>query len=379
VFLIVSSFAKKGGIVMLIRTFHSFFRLTFTAVAAAAAIALVPFASFADTVHVADDAYTKADKPDENKGSDKKVEVKDAADDKDRIGFAKFDFSTLPSGVVSDDIVQATLRMWIEKVDRAGDIEVRRVDEFDWDEHSITANSAPSHTFETSFGVTTADKDHFVTVDVTDLVKDWVDGLVNPFDNNFGIALAAVGANVKIGSKETDKKHEMQIEVALGETGAVGPQGEQGKLGLQGEQGKLGPQGEQGKLGPQGEQGKLGLQGEQGKLGPQGQQGVQGKIGPLGPKGIVSISTVKNPFSTFFFDGTSGQNEVSCPAGSLRTGCSGACGIVGPYPGGSPLPNAIRGYETITTTSKPLSCSQNCWRENDNGLLIVVVTAYCAN
>ena len=109
---------------------------------AAGVIALSPLAAFADTVNVAEDAYTKADKPDENKGSDKKVEVKDEVNDKDRIGYAKFDLSTLPGGVVAADIVKATLRMWMEKVDSAGTIEIVRVDE-DWDEHTITANLSP--------------------------------------------------------------------------------------------------------------------------------------------------------------------------------------------------------------------------------------------
>ena len=82
---------------MSIHVFHWFSRLSFAAVLAAGAIALSPTASFADTMHVAEDAFTKADKPGENKGSDKKVEVSDEFE-KERTGYARFDLSPLPSG-----------------------------------------------------------------------------------------------------------------------------------------------------------------------------------------------------------------------------------------------------------------------------------------
>ena len=206
---------------MSIRVFRSSFRLTFATVAAAAVIALLPIASVADTIHVAEDAFTKADKPDENKGSDKKVEVVDKIG-KERVGFAKFDIlSILPVGVGPGDIVKATLRMYMEKVDKKkfGTIEVQRVDDEDWDEHSITANfPLLSHTVVVgSVDVTAADKDHFVTIDITNLFKDWVDGSFP----NYGIALVATGgAKVKIGAKEADQDHEMQIEVVLGGGGA---------------------------------------------------------------------------------------------------------------------------------------------------------------
>ena len=52
--------------------------------------------------------------------------------------------------------------------------------------------------------------------------------------DNFGIALVSIdGARVNIGAKETDKVHEMQIEVALalGAAGAPGPTGATGTTG----------------------------------------------------------------------------------------------------------------------------------------------------
>ena len=74
---------------------------------------------------------------------------------------------------------------------------------------------------ETSFDVAAADENHFVTVDITSLVKEWVVGdpmTMTPFDNNFGLALVAIydDGKFRIGTKETDDEHEMQIEIALG-------------------------------------------------------------------------------------------------------------------------------------------------------------------
>ena len=309
---------------MSIRVFHSSFRLTFAAVAAAAAIALLPISSFADTVHVAEDAFTKADKPTKNKGADKKVEVKDTAG-KERIGFARFDFSTLPDDVTSDDIVKATLRMWVEKVDSAGTIEVRRVDA-DWDESSITANTSPSHTLETSVGVAATDNDHFITVDLTDLVKDWADGVSDPFDNNFGIALVATGGTkVKIGAKETKHDHEMQIEVVLGGAGPVGATGPTGPQGVAGPTGATGDQGIQGVAGPIGATGPQGIQGVAGSIGATGPQGIQGVAGPTGATGDQGTQGAAGPTGA---TGAQGDQGNTGPTGD--TGVQGDQGIQGP-------------------------------------------------
>ncbi len=75
--------------------------------------------AFTATLHATDDAYIKADKSGQNNGSDKKIKLDD-----DRIGFGKFDLSTLPDGVAADDIVKATPRVWIEEVKDDGTISV---------------------------------------------------------------------------------------------------------------------------------------------------------------------------------------------------------------------------------------------------------------
>ncbi|NNK52706.1 MAG: DNRLRE domain-containing protein, partial [Xanthomonadales bacterium] len=185
-----------------IRTFQLLIGAAFGLVVAAGAAVVFSTTSFADTLHVAEDSYIKLDKGNENNGSDKLIQVVDGVNNKDQTGFVKFDFSTLPADLISADVDRATLRMWVEKVDSAGTIEIRQVDD-DWDEGSVTGSFPPGYvTFVTARFVDFEDENKFVTVDVTDLFKDWVDGLVD----NFGIALVATeGAKVSFGAKETDK------------------------------------------------------------------------------------------------------------------------------------------------------------------------------
>ncbi len=72
--------------------------------------------------------HTQEGNPDKNKGSSSKVKLKDdPGTGEDRVGFGKFDLSTLPSNVDADDIIKATLRMWIRKVSREGSIDVELV------------------------------------------------------------------------------------------------------------------------------------------------------------------------------------------------------------------------------------------------------------
>lgn len=314
-----------------IRILHSISRLTFVAAAAATVIALSPFASFANTVHVAEDAYTMADRPNRNGGSDKRIEVRDQTG-KDRIGFVKFDFSTVPDDVVVDDIVKATLRMWIERVHSPGTIEVQRVDA-DWDETSITASSSPSHGFvAASVAVTDVDEDHFITVDVTDLVKDWVTGAAIPFDNNFGIALVAIdGARVKIGAKETVNEHEMQIEIALGQIGSVGNTGPTGPAGPAGDTGPAGATGDTGPAGATGATGDTGATGLSGATGDTGATGATGATGNTGPTGDIGPTGATGDAGPTGESGPTGATGETGPTGVTGdTGLTGATGATGP-------------------------------------------------
>ena len=148
---------------MQIRQVRSLVPLACVGLAVGALIAQSSPGTLADTLHAPDDAYIKTDKSGKNSGSDKKIKLDD-----DRIGFGKFDLSTLPDGVVADDIVKATSRDWIEEVKDDGTISVESADG-DRDEDSLTADNAPSTgaTFSsTSVAISEDDEPSIIIVDV---------------------------------------------------------------------------------------------------------------------------------------------------------------------------------------------------------------------
>ena len=127
--------------------------------------------------------------------------------------FARFDLTALPSGL---PVTKATLRLWPNLVTTEGNIEVSAVLGA-WDEPTLAAIVAPALSDPVAdFTVLKADLKTYVHVDITELVKDWVDGDLD----NHGIALvgqAARPVNAKFDTKENaTTSHPMELEVMLG-------------------------------------------------------------------------------------------------------------------------------------------------------------------
>jgi hypothetical protein len=124
------------------------------------------------------------------------------------------DLSTLPTGTTGTAVQKAMLKLWVNTVTTAGTFDVFPVTS-GWNEESITAATAPTlDPVEVSgVSVTTAQLRSFVTVDPTNLVKDWQDN-IRP---NHGIALQAnAGTSVRFDSKEnTGTSHEARLEIVL--------------------------------------------------------------------------------------------------------------------------------------------------------------------
>ena len=127
--------------------------------------------------------------------------------------FARFDLTALPSGL---PVMKATLRLWPNLVTTQGNIDVSAVLGA-WDEPTLAAIVAPALSDPVvDFTVLKSDVKSYVHVDITELVKDWVDGdLVN-----HGLALvgqAALPVNARFDTKEnTTTSHPMELEVMLG-------------------------------------------------------------------------------------------------------------------------------------------------------------------
>jgi hypothetical protein len=254
----------------------------------------------AHTLHVTEDTNDSSVLSNRVLGNDMRFDVRDVGGT--RRSFTKFDLSTLPSGTTGSDIEKATLRVFVDDVFTEGNMDLHRVTST-WDESTLTFNNSPTFNataFVQDMEFVESDEKHFITVDITAEVKDWLD---NPA-NDFGIALIPDGIHVRFNSKENQgTSHAFEIEVAMvgsvGPQGPAGPQGIQGIAGNVGATGATGPQGPIGLTGPVGPQGPQGIQGEKGDAGDQGIQGiagtngtdgVDGATGPAGPQGPIGES-----------------------------------------------------------------------------------------
>jgi len=194
-------------------------------------------------------------------------------------GFVKFDLSPFSP---SAPIEQATLRIWINKVQQSGSLHLHEV-LADWDEKTIRGPKRPP--IGPSFGslsISKKDKQRFITCDITSIAQDWVN---NPM-TNFGLALVSDQSQpvrIELDSKENrNTSHPMEIEVLLSaERGAQGPPGIEGPIGPPGPPGVQGVQGETGPIGP------IGPPGPSGGIGPPGPIGPAGPPGPAGSRGAT--------------------------------------------------------------------------------------------
>src|SRR5262249_12292431 len=103
--------------------------------------------------------------------------------------FLRFDFSTLPVGTTASQVQKATLSFFVSSVTTAGSFDLNRING-NWTEPGVTFNNYTlglSATTVPTQPIGTGDANNFVTVDVTDLVKAWINGTYS----NFGLALVS--------------------------------------------------------------------------------------------------------------------------------------------------------------------------------------------
>lgn len=250
------------------------------------------------TLPVQDDAYTDASSP--TKAQSSSANIKVGANKK---GFARFDLDALPRDAV---ITQAYLRLWVNSVANAqpGVIEVFQATG-DWKESTLTHAGMPMvNPIRTgAVAVYPESKGHYVSVEITQLVKDWQYG--NGIEN-FGLALISTPqwpVEVAFDSKEsTGTSHPMEIEVAF--EGPKGPKGDPGATGA---------------VGAKGDKGEKGDKGDPGAPGAKGDKGDTGAAGPKGdPGGLNGIHQISSDFDVSNFYTVT--RYVDCPAGEVVLG-----------------------------------------------------------
>lgn len=287
-----------------------------------------------------------------NSGSNAGVLQVDGRPGQARRAWMKFDLSAVLSPDLHwSEVSKATLTVYINQLPRAGSIRVEAV-RGPWNEFLLTHASAPASMPDPA-GVPyakaeVAEVSKFVSLDVTELVRDWVEGL---FPNHGLVVLAADGVvRMAFDSKEsTSTSHPPVLEInlrpgnpagvwhhgagepdrELGEVGdfyfdtkgvrLFGPKNAsgwgaafslEGPRGISGRDGQDGSRWWSGVLSPGVETGRLGdfylnltdaryygpktaegwgegysLRGSAGPVGPAGLQGLRGEPGPAGAKG----------------------------------------------------------------------------------------------
>lgn len=191
-------------------------------VALISATGILPNLSHAQNATVTDDAQTSTTTPATPNGAGQVLRVRPGTD---RV-FVKFSLgnglSLLPPGTVGAHVGRATLKVFVNAVGANGQLGVAQV-AGPWTETTITNTNAPllAATPIGFFNINAAQQNHWLTLDVTPLVQQWID---NPGSNN-GVAFFAApgGADVSIDSKEDislfglalTSGHQAQLEIVL--------------------------------------------------------------------------------------------------------------------------------------------------------------------
>jgi hypothetical protein len=223
-------------------------------------------------------------------------------------GFLRFDLRpALPPDATAGQLAKATLSLNVYALGSPGSINIAAVDG-EWSEITLKGNNAPPLQNNPRTGLpyatTRVEKAKtWMSFDVTELVRDWMDGT----QPNYGVALLAADPRVvvsfstkEIGYYRAPAELELVYTVApqAGPPGPAGPAGKQGvpgpqgPAGLNGLAGLPGPVGATGPVGPAGERGLQGERGEPGQAGPPGAPAPEGNVAPvyrIHPRGDVSM------------------------------------------------------------------------------------------
>lgn len=162
------------------------------------------------------DAYTSSAFPTSNFGSATTLRVSSV-----ETSWIRFEVrSVLPPGTVGSQVAKATLILWVNTVRTPGSFDIHRVIGT-WTQGGITHVTAPPvEGVPVATGVQVSGR-AFILVDLTDLVKDWVDGVPN---EGIGIVPSpGSGISVRFDSREnTGTSHEPQLAITLKSNGGNG-------------------------------------------------------------------------------------------------------------------------------------------------------------
>jgi Collagen triple helix repeat (20 copies) len=278
-----------------------------------AALLLAPVGAWAAGANASADTYVSSTAPASNFGTATAINVGGG-----NTALIQFDLSALPAGLAAANINKATMTFYVNTVAIAGAVDIAQVTSA-WTEAGVNNGNRPTYLSPFLLGVPTTTSRQYVTVDVTQLVKDWVTGVATNFGVQISAAASASTTAVVLDSKENQTtSHPAFLDVVIQSVGPAGPTGPQGTTGVAGPTGPTGPQGATGATGPRGATGPTGPSGPSGTNGLNGSAGPQGPTGPSGPAGVSGYQRVS--FSYSLPGNFLGQLDSSCPTGKKVLG-----------------------------------------------------------
>ena len=243
------------------------------------------------------DTYISTDRPTMNYGGGSSLFVTSMAYYNETTrAFLRFSMDTLPPGLSAGNVIQARLLLYVNPsvnqqppAPLPPSITLTPVTTLSWKESTLTCSNS-GMTYGTpvlEVSLTPANLSTFISIDVTDWVKGWLNGTLPNGGIKIAVTTPAVYPNnvaVYFYSKESSLGPHLVVDFFSAETVATGPQGPAGPTGPQGPAGATGPQGPKGATGPQGVAGATGSTGPAGPQGPAGVWPVQ-----IQPQGDLSM------------------------------------------------------------------------------------------
>jgi collagen type I alpha len=311
------------------------------------ALLLAPAGTWAAGANTTADTYVSSTQAASNFGTAAAVNIGAG-----NTGLLQFDLTGLPAGLTAAQVSKATMTFYVNTLVTGGSVDISQVTSA-WTEAGVNFGNRPTYLSPFVMGVPTATARQYVTVDVTQLVKDWVTGVATNYGVQISAAAAAPGTAIVLDSKENlTTSHPTFLDVVLQSTGPAGPTG---PAGVAGPTGPTGPAGPAGVAGPTGATGPAGVAGATGPTGPAGPAGVAGPTGATGPAGVAGPTGPTGPAGPIGFTGASGPTGPAGPAGP--TGPQGAAGA-GSFTVGFANPTTGTTFYTALTGDSITSTAQ---------------------
>jgi len=317
---------------------------------------MAPVGLFAAGANATADTYISSSASTSNFGTSTTINIGNG-----NTALIQFDLSALPAGLSATNVGKATMTFYVNSVVVGGAVDVSQVTS-GWTETGVTFGTRPTFLPPFETGIATSAARQYITVDVTQLVKDWVTGVAPNNGVQISAAVAAPSTVILLDSKETQTtSHPAFLDIVLQSAGPAGPTGPAGPAGPTGPTGPAGVAGPTGATGPAGAAGATGPTGPTGVAGPTGPTGSAGPAGPTGPTGPTGSTGVTGPTGPTGPAGAAGPTGPTGPAGVAGptgpTGPAGftrAAGPTGPTgPAGPTGPSGPAGGGLYTASQTP--------------------------